>query len=330
MCIIVVSDIVQKQKILEKTMVSEKIILGQGSEFPLNGMLTLPEDAEGPVPAAVLVHGSGSSNMDEKIFANTPFKDIAEGLAERGVATIRYDKRSFIYGRKLVKNTGFTVYEETIEDAILAAAMLREDPRINAKKVFIIGHSMGGMLAPRIDAMGGDFAGLIIMAGTPRLLEEVLFEQFDTITKSYKGLTAFLVNKQASGLRKKLDGIYEMDDEKAKSIKVMGGTRAFYWKEMGENDVPSFIAKIKKAKPILVMQGAKDAQVSVEYDFNEYEKLLEGRKKVYFRLYPELNHLFMPAVYGDLKNMKKEYKIPSKVETCVLDDIAAFINKGKL
>ena len=309
-------------------MISEKIVLGHGGEFPLYGMLTLPDDAKDPVPAVVLVHGSGSTNMDEKIFKNTPFKDIAEGLAARGIAAIRYDKRSFVYPRKLVQNISFTVREETIEDAILAAAMLREDPRIDKDKVFIAGHSMGGMLAPRIDVEGGDFAGLIIMAGTPRRLEDVMLEQFDTIANSYKGLTAYLVKKQSAGLSRKLEGVYEMDDEKAKGIKVMGGTRAYYWKEMGEKDVPSYIAKTQK--PMLVIQGAKDAQVSVEHDFNEYEKLLEGRDNVYFRLYPDLNHLFMKSVYSDLKNMKKEYKIPGKVEACVLDDIAAFISTGKI
>ena len=305
-------------------MISEKIILGQGSDYPLNGILTLPDEADGPVPAVVLVHGSGSTNMDEEIYANKPFRDIAEGLAERGIAAIRYDKRSYVYARKLVKNPGFSVFEETIEDAIKASAMLKEDPRIDKDRVFIIGHSMGGMLAPRIDVMGGDFAGLIIMAGTPRKLEDVLFEQLETITASSGALIAFFAKKQTAGLRKKLDGLYEMSDEKAKSIKVMGGTRAWYWKEMGENDVPAYLAKTQK--PIFVIQGDQDVQVRVDNDFEEYKKLLEGRDNVSFKLYPDLNHLFMPSVFGDIKNVKKEYKIPSKVKAYVLDDIAAFIN----
>ena len=80
---------------------TEKIIVGEGTEYPLNGLLTLPDCLDGKVPAVVFVHGSGASNMDERIYKLTPFKDLAEGLAERGIASIRYDKRSFVYGRKM-------------------------------------------------------------------------------------------------------------------------------------------------------------------------------------------------------------------------------------
>lgn len=137
-------------------MSEEKIVLGMGTEFPLNGKLVIP-DAEKPVPAVVFVHGSGSSNMDEKVLKLTPFKDLAEGLVRHGIASIRYDKRSFAHGRKLLKKGSLTVREETIEDAVLAAELLRKDSRIDPEKIFIIGHSMGAMLAPRIDAGGRKF-----------------------------------------------------------------------------------------------------------------------------------------------------------------------------
>ena len=304
-------------------MADEKIIIGQGGPYPLNGILSLPEGAAGPVPAVVLVHGSGSSNMDEKVGANYPFRDLAEGLSARGVAAVRYDKRSFVYGKQLVKNHSFSVFDETVEDAILASALLKADPRIDPGKVFIIGHSMGGMLAPRIDAEGGGFAGLILMAGTPRKLEEVLFEQMDEQIATFRWPLSAIIKKQRASIRKKLAGLYEMSDDEAKEKKIMGGTRAYYWKEFGEKDAPSYLAKTQK--PILVMQGARDAQVSVERDFNVYTELLAGRDNVSFKLYPELNHLFMPAVYGEIKKVFKEYKIPSRVAEEVLDDLAAWI-----
>ena len=139
-------------------MVTEKIVVGENTKYPLNGLLTLPDQAAGPVPAVVFVHGSGSSNMDEKVGRLTPFRDLAEGLARHGIASIRYDKRSFAHGWKMIKDQSgpITVKEETIEDAVLATALLRRDPRINAENIFIVGHSMGGMLAPRIDAEGGN------------------------------------------------------------------------------------------------------------------------------------------------------------------------------
>ena len=79
-------------------MITEKIVVGKNTAYPLNGLLTLPEKTVKPVPAVVFVHGSGSSNMDEKIGRVTPFKDLAEGLARHGIASVRYDKRSFAHG----------------------------------------------------------------------------------------------------------------------------------------------------------------------------------------------------------------------------------------
>ena len=75
-------------------MIREPIVVGKDTKYPLKGILTFPEHADSPVPAVVFVHGSGSSNMDEKVGKLTPFKDLAEGLAKHGIASIRYDKRS--------------------------------------------------------------------------------------------------------------------------------------------------------------------------------------------------------------------------------------------
>ena len=134
-------------------MKTEKIILNEGTKYPLKGILTLP-DGEGKFPAVVFVHGSGSSNMDEKVQKLTPFKDLAEGLAAHGIASLRYDKRSFTHGFKMITEL-ITVKEETIEDAVAAAELLRRDDRIDGEKIFIAGHSMGAMLAPRIEGCGG-------------------------------------------------------------------------------------------------------------------------------------------------------------------------------
>ena len=157
-------------------MISEKIIVGEGTAYPLEGLLTLPETKGEKLPAVVFVHGSGAGNMDEQVNALTPFRDLAEGLAARGIASIRYDKRTYTYGRQL-RGQNITVEEETIEDAIRAADLLRTDSRIDSDAVFIVGHSMGAMLAPRIDAEGGAFRGLILLAGTPYRLEEIVVRQ---------------------------------------------------------------------------------------------------------------------------------------------------------
>ena len=305
-------------------MKQEPIILGQNTRFPLKGLLTLPEGS-GPFPAVVLVHGSGSSNMDEKVGKLTPFQDIALGLAERGIASVRYDKRSYAHGLKMVLDKGhpITVREETIDDALLAARLLRSDRRIDADRVFLLGHSMGAMLAPRIEAEGGDFAGLILLAGTPRRLEEVLLEQTEEAVSSMKGFTRKIGQKQLSQLSRTFAGLYDLSDEEAKRKKVGGGTTLYYFKEMGQPTVEEWLQKTRK--PMLVMQGEKDFQVKASVDFEMYRRLLGDRDNVTFRLYPGLNHAFVPARFDSIADAKKEFTPERHIGPQVLDDLADWI-----
>ena len=305
-------------------MVQEKIVVGAGTRYPLKGMLTLPDAAEKPVPAVVFVHGSGSSNMDEQVYKLTPFKDLAEGLAKHGIASIRYDKRSFAHGFKMVRaKTPITVKEETIEDAVLAAELLRQDARIDADNIFIVGHSMGAMLAPRIDGSGGSFKGLILMAGSPRTLEQIMLGQNADMLAASKGLMRWIMKKQVAKFEKLFDGMYELTDEEAKKRKMGGGTTLYYFKEMGEHPASDYLAHMEK--PMLIMQGSEDFQAKVDPDFIGYQNLLQGRTNVAFKLYEGLNHAFVPAIYRDIKQAKKEYNVERHIGEDVIGDIAAWI-----
>lgn len=304
-------------------MLKEKIIVGEGTNYPLNGILTLPDNIKEPVPAVVFVHGSGSSNMDEKVGKLTPFKDLAEGLAEYGIASIRYDKRSFAHGLKLLREKDITVKKETIEDAILATEMLKKDSRIDKEKIYIVGHSMGAMLAPRIDAEGGNYRGLILMAGSPRRLEEIMLDQNDEVLHSTKGWTRWIVKKQLDKLCQMFEGLYELSDEDAKKKKVGGGTTLYYFKEMGEHRTSDYLEKLDK--PVMIMQGEKDFQATVEKDFQAYQRLFEGNEQVTFQLYENLNHAFVPSVYGELIKARQEYNVEQHIDKKVIGDIARWI-----
>ncbi len=306
-------------------MLAENIIIGKGTKYPLKGILTLPDNLSAPVPAVVLVHGSGSSNMDEKVGKLTPFKDIAEGLANHGVATIRYDKRSFAHGLKMVmdKSLTITVKEETVDDAILATQLLKADSRIDSSKVFIIGHSMGGMLAPRIDAEGGDYRGLIIMAGTPRRLEDAMKEQLGETLGQMNPIMRKLAGGSVNKMLKKFDGMYDLSDEEAKKIKIGNGATAYYFKDMGQPTVAEYLDKIHK--PVLIMQGDKDFQVKADVDFVMYKEILKGREDVTFKLYENLNHAFVNSVYGTISKAKQEYNVEQHIGENVIADIAGWI-----
>ena len=306
-------------------MITEKIVIGKNSNYPLNGCLTLPDNTDSPVPAVVFVHGSGSSNMDEKVGKITPFKDLAEGLAKYGIASIRYDKRSFTHGAKMVrdKNLIITVKEETIDDAILATEILKSDPRIDWENIFIVGHSMGGMLAPRIDAEGGNYKGLIIMAGTPRKLEEVMMDQNEQAMESLGSLAKKLAAKQIEQLQYTFEHLYDISDEEAKRRKFAGGTTLYYLKEMGEHAAPKYLKTLNK--PVLIMQGEKDFQVNIDKDFGAYKALLANKPNVTFKLYENLNHTFVPALYESISKAKKEYNVERHIGEDVIADIANWI-----
>ncbi|HYM85370.1 MAG TPA: alpha/beta fold hydrolase, partial [Pseudoxanthomonas sp.] len=140
-------------------------------EFPvgdLHGTLAMPTTTN-KVPGVVLVHGSGPQDRDETIGPNRPFLDIARGLAERDIAVLRYEKRSKARPQDFA-NGQYTMDEETTNDAVAAVAALRATPGIDPDRVYVLGHSQGGMLAPRIAERSGKVAGLILLAAPARSL----------------------------------------------------------------------------------------------------------------------------------------------------------------
>ena len=303
-------------------MICKKVIVGKDTAYPLKGMLTLPDDPAGPVPAVVMVHGSGPGDMDEKVLKLTPFKDLAEGLAGFGIASLRYDKRTFAYRRQMAKLKGLTVWEETIEDAILAVDRLRKDPRIDRDRIYLLGHSMGAMLAPRIDAEGADVKGLIMMAGTPFRLEDIVLRQFRQAAGSRSPLR-WIVKLEERIFSKKFAGLYQMSDEEARKKKFAGNVSLYYFKEMGQKTAGDYLAESRK--PVLIMQGGKDFQVLADEDFRKFQEILADRPDTFFRLYPDLNHVFVEGIYDDILKATKEYGTERHIGEDVIRDIAEFV-----
>ena len=303
------------------------VIIGEGTDYPLDGILSIPDGVEGKLPAVVLVHGSGPNDMDETIFGNKPFRDVAEYLAKNGVAVIRYDKRTFTHGAALAQEFGggLTVNEETIEDAILAAELLRSDRRIDEKRIFILGHSLGGMLAPRIHAEGGDFAGIISFAGSPRSLLDISYDQqMAYIAEMPEGAEKTASLAQMETYFYQIDVLLSLSDDEAKATQVSGGVYAYYFKEMDGRPAAGYISEI--SVPFLIMQGSKDFQVFADTDFVMWQELLEGRENVTFKLYDGLNHLFMASADGSITDFQEEYKVAGNVDPQVLADIVAWVN----
>src|SRR6266850_3925977 len=146
-------------------------------DWPLPGTLSTPA-GQGLVPGVVLVHGSGPLDRDETVGPNRPFRDLASGLASRGVAVLRYDKRTLVHARRLAaKRDTLTLHEETVADAVEAVRLLRRSRGVDGGRVFVLGHSLGGVALPRIAALEPGIAGFVMLATPSRPLQDVYRDQ---------------------------------------------------------------------------------------------------------------------------------------------------------
>ncbi len=179
------------------------------------------------------------------------------------------------------------------------------------------------MLAPRIDAEGGDFAGLIIAAGSPRTLSDIMISQNERLLGELNPLLKKIAGKQIAKLKESFASLETMSEAKAQQKKMMGRISAWYFKEMALHPTSDYLKKLEK--PVLILQGEKDVQVSLTEDFALYKNICTDKEHVQFKTYAGLNHLFMKAVYGTLKKVRNEYRIPQKVDERVIQDIAKWI-----
>ena len=185
---------------------------------------------------------------------------------------------------------------------------------------------MGAMLAPRIDAEGGNYRGLILLAGSPRKLEEILIDQNYDVLSQVNKMLQWILKKQIKKLENTFQSLYMLSDEEAKHKSFTGGTTLYYFKEMGEHPAPSYLANL--TKPILILQGEKDFQATVARDFRAYQNLLQGQENVSFQLYPNLNHAFVPSIHGNIMKAKQEYGVEQHIGADVISDIAHWINEN--
>ncbi len=303
-----------------KSFTEQEVTVGSGW-WALPGTLTRPV-GEGPFPAVVLVHGSGPNDRDETIGPNKPFRDLALGLASQGIAVLRYEKRTRHHKLKmaLVANS-LTVKEETIDDAAAAVATLQSSEKIDAKKIYVLGHSLGGMLNPRIAKADKDVAGFIIFAGTCRPLEDILLEQMNYVL-SVDGDVSDEDAETLAKIETQVARVKSADlarDTPAAELPL--GIPAAYWLDLRDYEPAKEAAKLQR--PLLIMQAGRDYQVTMD-DYRIWQQALSDKPNVEFRLYPKCNHLF---IEGEGPCTPAEYAKPGHVAKEAIDDIANWLHQ---
>ena len=262
----------------------------------LPGVLTVPK-GNGPFPVVILLQGSGSSDKDETVGNLKPFRDIAEGLAELGVAVYRFDKRSYVFG-----------------------ALMAKQEKIDPERIFVLGHSLGGTAIPAVARELKEApvkaCGFIMMAASPRSLDELMREQYDFL---YSLMPEVTEEQQAQKdmIFAELDKL-KNPDALAEDDTVIG-VYASYWKWLAGYDALQAAKEI--TEPVLLLQGEEDYQATM-VDFALWKEAVGDRDNWQLISYPGLTHVFMP---GEKTEGSAAYAREGKVDTQVVRDIAGFV-----
>jgi len=290
----------------------KRVAIGASPALP--GTLSIPKGAS-HYPIVVLVHGSGPNDEDETIGALKPFKDLAFGLASRGVAVLRYDKRT------RVDPSNVKTQKEEVEDAAHAAiAFARALPDVDPTRVALLGHSQGGFLAPRIAKGDPSIRRLVILAGSTRPLEDSLLAQMKYMA-TLKPNEPAIAKAIADAQRFKKD-VESPALKPTDAVQVPFGSSipgSYFLDVRGYH--PERVAATLTI-PMLVLQGERDYQVTIAEDFAGWKRTLGTKKNAKLVTYPTLDHAFTE---GGTPPAPSDYERPANVDEKVVKDIADFL-----
>jgi hypothetical protein len=290
---------------------TEKNVSFGSEHWKLPATLTIP-NGTGPFPAVLLVHGSGPNDRDETYGPNKPFKDLAWGLASKGIVVLRYEKRTLQYPDEIAGLENFTVQDETIADAVAGVNFLVASSLVDPFKIFVLGHSLGGMLAPRIALQNDHITGLVIMAGPTRHLEDLILEQ----SRYLANLSGLNQSVEIAELERLVMQVKNLDMNQSED--VLGAPKS-YWADLATYD-PVETAQLLDIS-LLILQGERDYQVTMT-DFARWNETFYGSSSVTLKTYPSLNHFF---IAGTGVPTDAEYSIEGHVAEEVVSDIASWI-----
>ena len=310
----------------DPTAFDEQDVTIDPGHLAVGGTLSRPR-GPGRWPAIVLLAGSGPMDRDETLGRNKPLRDLAWGLASRGVAVLRFDKVTQAHGHALADARDFTVTDEYVPHALAAIRLLRELPAndgsaIDAGRVFVLGHSLGGTVAPRVAAAEPAVAGMVILAGGAQPMYWAAVRQvrylasLDPATAVAAAPTIEAMTRQAAMVDSP-DLTTSTPDEE-----LPFGVPAPYWLDLRDYDPVALAATLEV--PMLVLQGGRDYQATVVDDLARWQDGLAGRPGVTVHVYDADNHFFFA---GSGPSTPAELEPAQHMDPAVITDIVAWLDQ---
>lgn len=246
----------------------------------LAGTLALPSGT-GPFPVVVLVSGSGPHDRDGSMFLHRPFKIVADYLARRGIASLRYDDRG------TAQSTG--VFEEATTadfatDAEAAVRFVAHHPKLAANRIGLVGHSEGGLIAPLVASRSRDVAFVVLLAAPALKFDSLALLQSRAMLMA-NGASAAMIDSAAQKSR-------------AAYRTMLSSSESPWYRFWMRYDPAPALERLRV--PTLSLYASKDVQVPAAENIGAMRALLQiaGNADVEVRTLPQLNHLFQHATTG--------------------------------
>ncbi len=297
---------------------AERDLVLHAASLSVGATLSVPHAATS-VPGVVLLSGGGPFDRDEAAGPNKPLKDIAWGLASRGIAVLRFDRVSHTHADHVARTPGFTMTDDYVPHAVEGIRQLQKCEGVDPGRVFVVGHSMGGKIAPRVAAAAGTLAGLVILAGDtqPMHLAAVRVARY-LASRVPPRLDASAVAAFEQQAARVADPALSPSTP---ASDLLFGYSGSYWLDVRGYDPVATAAGLQL--PMLIMQGGRDYQVTVDDDLAGWRRALEGRDDVTFRVLPADDHLFFA---GERESTPSDYDVPQHVDGEAVDGIAGWIH----
>ncbi|MFO7881256.1 MAG: DUF3887 domain-containing protein [Kosmotogaceae bacterium] len=285
------------------------------------GLLTIPKDAKS-APLVIIIGGSGPTDSNGSVGPNQPYRDIAWGLSTNGIATLRYDKRTKVYGEKIAKDKIEPTMEfEYIEDIFQAIRFASEMERFRFSEIYLAGHSMGTIVTPYVCKNSNFVDGIILLAAPARRLAQISLDQ-NKYFAPISGITEEQLTQIEALFGKLLD--HELPPETI--IDPNSNLKASYYYDT--DNYQTMVSLENFNKPVLILQGEEDFQTLIEKDFYVLKDKFSDRKNFTFKSFDKLNHLFIETEPG-IFHTTEEYRKQGFVDEKVIETIVNWIKINK-